>query len=1417
MNKKFSTLVAGLLLASSLPGVAQLAHFDRGEIDYRSQVVKSASLDQGFFKVNKIEDSKYYQLVVNSEGLEANDLTYVLTMERDYSTGHLYLAVKPIQDAVLTHSLWKIEYDPRTTNGRQFIFTNRETDYPITFDPYNAQLLTATGAASTDANLTTIKYFEGDGNDRTILNGCQDDWAWYETPDNSKYPQPNEFQNRFVYSYFHASADSIMALSLVKKAATEYLPEGYYVQAVKDRKDHFGTIDASNVNIPNLISLRPVIAGAKVLNAEEINTMIDSDGSYMDFFDYSPWWNNSRKGKSVKFTVFNPGSATPMTSLNVNPFTSKYVAEESDFESLARNRFDYQVKTIANVGTDVPNVYAGYNVLFRKNNTTDQYLKVSHELYEDVKVGNYNAQKVQDEKLVKGSVMTAELARYHWKVTYYASNDSVVMEPLNASRDTNEGVKTPTSDQPEDFYNTINAGVAFTSAQGATENNSYNKFAEVPVALFVMNFGAGGDAQKYLTIGEPDGNNNAEELYHAMPKFDFHDLTYTEGSFKVAGDNPAYVTNSASYHALYRAAGKVAATDVNSNIDCTHNANSDYLSIMYLRLGFAPTYKPLVRTSFTDGLYFINLKTGLPLVGNGSRKDGAYLVYNHIGRMMYASENEHQDFGYMPSAQWVIKQKPCLDATSPAQVNATPVVEIYNREYGNQSGPVFEGQLYTTPEGAIYIINHRDYYNPARQDGTFRKNVLTCSDTLLISPVDRVKYAEAYTSEYHGYKHFDIDNLVESANQPYYFRYNDRHIDEVSTSTDKYLYVTGDNYLAMSDPGEADYALQRNLFEIEPVLADQPFGYNKIQGIKNLKRTVYALKVRDNNNIDNNRKYVAVVEQNGKQRYAIVKLADINGRDKKIAEFYLKVDEYTPNATKDTCYVLVDVRSYDNVLGKDAANAQDLDNTILNGRNDLDEEIKELNPNPYEERLFSQNGWQILYVSDDPDNCYPYEMDDNRNINYPAFQLVKTIRPLYKPVGEEREVNGTINLFVNDGINGGAQYLYEMANNQNADVVAFRNGFNYAGMTSEGIKPVGKKTTTSLYVDSVMTSPVAPVAMPQYMIWVDNDNIKDGYYCEDYLEAPGHGYFPAKDLADKDDMEHYVYYNGYVSGRMLVNLNDSVAKYVALNKLDEASRFKYNNRTRLGFVEGIHMYFTKAELAQAGAEKYFATGAVPTNDVEVVYVLKNTTLEAIRDNNNYINPKKLKAGIDAGAIEVKAYLNGTHRNYVWALRYTEDEITDPSEGQGTGRQHTDFLLESSDVKDGVQGQASIGGYRGAWVDIDGNVPVLVKYSTANGDHDDLVGTPISEGLNQAQIFNLKATSEVATSVDPVEVSNIRISVEEGKVIINGAAGKVVSIYNVLGQPVSQSIATSDNAVITVPAGLVVVSVEGEKSVKAVVK
>ena len=57
----------------------------------------------------------------------------------------------------------------------------------------------------------------------------------------------------------------------------------------------------------------------------------------------------------------------------------------------------------------------------------------------------------------------------------------------------------------------------------------------------------------------------------------------------------------------------------------------------------------------------------------------------------------------------------------------------------------------------------------------------------------------------------------------------------------------------------------------------------------------------------------------------------------------------------------------------------------------------------------------------------------------------------------------------------------------------------------------------------------------------------------------------------------------------------------------------------------------------------------------------------------------------------------------------------------------------------------------------------------------------------------------------------------GAVIVKGAQGKKVVINNVLGQTVANTVITSSEATISVPAGVVFVAVEGEPAVKAIVK
>ena len=57
---------------------------------------------------------------------------------------------------------------------------------------------------------------------------------------------------------------------------------------------------------------------------------------------------------------------------------------------------------------------------------------------------------------------------------------------------------------------------------------------------------------------------------------------------------------------------------------------------------------------------------------------------------------------------------------------------------------------------------------------------------------------------------------------------------------------------------------------------------------------------------------------------------------------------------------------------------------------------------------------------------------------------------------------------------------------------------------------------------------------------------------------------------------------------------------------------------------------------------------------------------------------------------------------------------------------------------------------------------------------------------------------------------------QGVVTVQGAAGKVVTVANILGQTIANQVAASDNVTIAAPAGIVVVAVEGEAT-KVVVK
>ena len=132
----------------------------------------------------------------------------------------------------------------------------------------------------------------------------------------------------------------------------------------------------------------------------------------------------------------------------------------------------------------------------------------------------------------------------------------------------------------------------------------------------------------------------------------------------------------------------------------------------------------------------------------------------------------------------------------------------------------------------------------------------------------------------------------------------------------------------------------------------------------------------------------------------------------------------------------------------------------------------------------------------------------------------------------------------------------------------------------------------------------------------------------------------------------------------------------------------------------------------------------------------------------------------------------------------------------------DFLIES-ESHNKTYFDGGVRPKDGGWVKIQNGVPVIVAASYENAIQGDVFNADVAEGG--------------ATANDEITTSEITVIAGEGNVTIANAAGKKVVVSNILGQIVATQVLTSDNAVIAAPQGVVVVAVEGEEAVKAIVR
>ena len=94
---------------------------------------------------------------------------------------------------------------------------------------------------------------------------------------------------------------------------------------------------------------------------------------------------------------------------------------------------------------------------------------------------------------------------------------------------------------------------------------------------------------------------------------------------------------------------------------------------------------------------------------------------------------------------------------------------------------------------------------------------------------------------------------------------------------------------------------------------------------------------------------------------------------------------------------------------------------------------------------------------------------------------------------------------------------------------------------------------------------------------------------------------------------------------------------------------------------------------------------------------------------------------------------------------------------------------------------------------------------------------LTTDMEDAEVFNVRETSSNPTANEEITAEgNVIVAGTNGAVVVKGAEGKNVIVSTILGKVVANEVVSSDNATIAAPAGVVVVSVDGE-SFKVVVK
>ena len=799
-------------------------------------------------------------------------------------------------------------------------------------------------------------------------------------------------------------------------------------------------------------------------------------------------------------------------------------------------------------------------------------------------------------------------------------------------------------------------------------------------------------------------------------------------------------------------------------------------------------YSSLTLTTIPSGVYLIQYKAG---GSYNTEKVGSYVFANLAGYFGWAAQARNQEFKHMPAAQWVVEKK---------GTSSIAPISITNREFSDDSYKTSyqipsDMQLFAVEGSANEVF----YFNGNQKD------------TVSFIKVDEDLVKDAKL----GYKYVSEN---EAKVQTYLFNY--LH----GLALDKYLNVPSgkDSIVRVDETGA------KASFRLQVVVKDDKYGYGD-----GLVRNVYRItdgKGRYLTYDGTTKKYMMktyptdyfLKENNdieGKEYYTLVEANLLNTsmtqaqaqawypewcKGMAVADAMTIEEQYTPEGGSAT-YVTVGGTSYLAYPGssdivavamydKDGQRLVDDNSKVdyytyqnVNGKIAL----KKVGAAQYASRNYAS---VKVSVDDNTLDLTRGSLDDkfysNQEIRTSAFAVAMDDSPLYR-----RFNNAALGENVNDGPDSLTfvesvrnEYLMDEWNpNLTTETV------DYAGIWNKD-KAEGK---LAFRIDTAWLNRGLGNIKPQYLISVARDD-QEGVETVPCTEAGPHVDANGNITTDPSKCVHAQHGRaGFAYGKYLVNFSDSAQAFIDREAKVNPYMFTTNSSanssyTRVGFVKAIH----------AGDSLF-----VLTNGFENVEPAKLDTATIIA---NY-----KKAKLENFIVDL---VGDKHKNVTWSFRYINPDKAGAVTEEGA---ENAFLFESNVYGEKDQNYRTVNGdadraiaptYAAAWLKMHNGCLVLTdinsQFSSAktNGDG--------------ALIFNVaqKDEEDMVTSNDNINnVEGVSVVAGNGTVTIQGAAGKSVVISNILGRVVAETVLTSDNATITVPAGIVAVAVDGEEAVKVVVK